>query len=82
VQIGGGVRVGDAFQAIVGSTSWQYEDRGSVSKFLRRGIAVSFASNKRDTHRPAEKRAEGEAKWAGLSDGVATERLGCSDVVD
>jgi hypothetical protein len=53
-----------------------------VSKFLKRGIRASCASNKRDTHRPAEKRAEGEAKWAGLSDGVATERLGCSDVVD
>ena len=53
-----------------------------MSKFLKRDIRVSFASNKRDTHQPAEKRAEGEAKRAGLSGGVAAERFGCSDVAD
>jgi hypothetical protein len=41
-----------------------------VSKFLRRGIGVPFASNKRDTHRAADKREKatqsGQVKTSGL----------------
>jgi hypothetical protein len=62
VQIGGDVRVGDALQAIVGSNLI-----GKVRivvlcrNFSKRGISASFASNKRDTHQPTEKRARGGA---------------------
>ena len=61
MQIGGGVRVGDAFQAIVGSKLIAIWDGGFVSKFLRRGIRVSFVLNKRNTHPANHNRAEGEA---------------------
>jgi len=36
-----------------------------VSKFLKRGIRVSLASKKRDTHKPADKRDESEAAVSG-----------------
>jgi hypothetical protein len=55
VQIGGGVRVGDAFQAIVGYdliAIWGMWFCVEISQ--RWGIGASLASNKRDTHRPAD----------------------------
>jgi hypothetical protein len=52
VQIGGGMHVGDAFQAIVRSLLIAIWDGGFVSKFLGRGIRVSLALNKGNTHLP------------------------------
>ena len=63
------MRVGDAFQAIVGLNLVAIWDCGFVSKFLKRGIAVSFASNKRDAHQPTAS-AEGEVRERVTTDGL------------
>ena len=47
----------------------KYGDCGSVSKFLRRGLAVPFVPNKRDTHQPPAS-AEGEAPERVRTDGL------------
>ena len=58
VQIGGGVRVGDAFQAIVEFNliaMWGMQVCVEISQARPR---VSFASNKGNTHRPFDRAAD------------------------
>jgi hypothetical protein len=46
-----------------------------VSKFLRRGIDVSFAT-KREIRTATDSRGESEAKWAGVKRVGSRKRLG------
>jgi hypothetical protein len=64
VQIGGGVRVGDAFQAIVGSNLIANEDRGSVSKFLKGGAFVPRSLKTREI-RTGQSRSATRAEQSG-----------------
>jgi hypothetical protein len=52
VQIGGGVRVSDAFQAIVGLKLIAIWGRRLCVEVSQAGHHVSFVSNKRNTHQP------------------------------
>jgi hypothetical protein len=71
VQIGGGVRVGDALQAIVGlSLITKVRVVVLCRNFSKRGIGASFASNKRDTREPTEKRPGGGACGRVRTDGL------------
>jgi hypothetical protein len=62
VQIGGGVRVGDAFQAIVGSKLIAIWGRWFCVEISQAGHYVSLTLNKRYTAQAKRNRAEGEAR--------------------
>jgi hypothetical protein len=78
VQIGGGVRVGDAFQAIVASKLIAIWGRWFCVEISQVGHCASLALNKRNTYRQQQSR-EGEASERvsgrvitnGLSDAAA-----------
>jgi hypothetical protein len=80
VQIGGGVRVGDAFQAIVASKLIAIWGRWFCVEISQVGHRASLALNKRDTYSNSN-RAKAKHKWAcytnGLNDGggEATEQF-------
>jgi hypothetical protein len=65
VQIGGGVRVGDAFQAIVASDLIAIWGRWFCVEISQVGHRASLALNKRDTYSNSN-RAKAKHKWACL----------------
>jgi len=85
VQIGGGVRVGDAFQAIVASKLIAIWGRWFCVEISQVGHRASLALNKRDTYSNSNRaKAKHKVLTNGLND-AAAKRLNdflCSIAID